>query len=159
MNVGLAKVRGDHVRYVAKHMRRGDRDEIWASNHILPKAALVEGVRISRWSRTGLVEGVPACIMGVSPRSILSGIGTPWMLCTDQLERAQRPMLRLSHAMIDRMLAEFPTLINWVDNRNVTAIKWLRWLGFDVEDPVPYGADQMLFCRFSKEKVPSARHS
>lgn len=148
MKCALLPVTGKHVKHVAARMRPCDVAEIWASSRSLPRAALERGVRTSVLAWTGMVEREPVCIFGVSPASLLSGVGVPWMLATPRLLRAERPFLRLSRPTIEAMQALFPHLENRVDNRNVAAHRWLEWLGFTLEAPEPHGPDGVLFRRF-----------
>lgn len=150
MRCALVPVTRSHVDAVASKMRTCDRAEIWASSHSAPRAALRRGVAASSMTLTGIVDGRPVCVMGVAPASLLSGIGTPWMLSTAALERAARPMLRLSLPLIDAMNERFPRLVNYVDNRNVKTIRWLDWLGFEIGEPSPHGLEGLLFRRFER---------
>jgi len=49
-------------------------------------------------------------------------------------------------------LAGYSHLENWVDARNTKAINWLRWLGFTVHDPVPFGVAGLPFHRFDMRR-------
>jgi hypothetical protein len=42
---------------------------------------------------------------------------------------------------------------NWVDARNLDAIQWLRWCGFQIEAPRPYGKHGLDFCRFTMKEA------
>ncbi|MNC81827.1 hypothetical protein D3C75_1350850 [compost metagenome] len=46
------------------------------------------------------------------------------------------------------MLERHPTLTNYVDARNLAAIRWLQWLGFRMDSPVPYGPHRLTFRQF-----------
>lgn len=146
----LVRVKPAHIHQVAARMRRVDRDELWAASHSLPGEALERAQRTAIRSWTGMVNGQPVCMMGVSPLSILYGEGSPWLLCTDAIAKVERPFLRLSRPVVDAMLEVCPSLVNWVDARNLRAIAWLRWLGFTVEDPAPHGVEGLPFHRFSR---------
>ncbi len=153
MRCALVPVNGKHIKVVAKAMRQRDVAEIWASSRNTPRKALEDGVASSVLCWTGMVGDKPACILGVSPASLLSGRGVPWMLATDRLARAERPMLRLSRPLIEAMQDIFPReLFNHVDARNTDTVRWLRSLGFTVEDAKPYGPDGLPFHRFSRSR-------
>lgn len=137
-----------HIVPVARAMRQADRDEIWASSRSLPVEALVGGFNGSSHVWTGLVGGEPICMFGVAPVSLLSGAGRPWMLGTDGVERHQVAFLRRCRPCVAAMRSVYDSLENWVDERNAVAHRWLRWLGFRLEDPQPWGVDGELFRRF-----------
>jgi hypothetical protein len=148
----LVPVMPQHVDYVAAFMRPRDVAEVWASHHAAPAEALQRGVSSAIVAWTGLVNGEPVCIFGASPNSLLTGDGSPWMLATPTLQVVERPFLRVSRAAVEAMQDIFPRLVNYVDNRNVCAQRWLAWLGFTLEPPAPYGAEQLLFRRFWRER-------
>jgi hypothetical protein len=152
MKCALREPNGKDIKAVAAAMRQCDRDEIWASSHSLPRRALERGVATAVFARTGLVNDKPVCIFGVSPGSLLSGGGVPWMLATPGLLRAQRPFLRLSRPLVELMNDIFPQLVNYVDARNVDSVRWLRSLGFTVEPAAPHGVERLPFHRFSRTR-------
>lgn len=88
-------------------------------------------------------------MFGVAPASLVGGLGVPWMIGTDAIERYQFTFLRHCRPCVDQMRLLYDTLVNWVDDRNVVAQRWLRWLGFHVEQPEPYGPDGIPFRRFT----------
>jgi len=49
---------------------------------------------------------------------------------------------------VRRQSEKFSLLYNYVDARNVKSIKWLRWLGFQLDEPAPYGVRGLPFHRF-----------
>lgn len=93
-------------------------------------------------------DGELVCLFGVAALSIAGGVGAPWMLGTDRMARLPRAVMAQSRAMIPRMLALFPHLINFVDARNVRSIRLLKWLGFEIHPAAPYGAQGLPFHRF-----------
>ncbi|WP_455153310.1 hypothetical protein [Bradyrhizobium cenepequi] len=47
--------------------------------------------------------------------------------------------MRHSVSWRDQLLERYPILRNFVDDRNTVSIRWLRWLGFKLHDPVVIG--------------------
>lgn len=98
-----------------------------------------------------MVRGVPVCMFGATPYSILGGIGTPWMVGSTGLDplSVQKELLRLSRPALARMQMAFPSMLfNVVDQRNEAAQRWLHWLGFHFLAPVPVGPDSAPFLPF-----------
>lgn len=143
-----------HVEAVALNARPADEAELWAIARATPAQCLRYGLRTSAFAYTGLLDGVPVCVFGASPFSILSGIGVPWMVGTTHLDshRAQRELLRHARPCLDAMSHSFPTLGNVVDARNTAAIRWIRWLGFTLGEPMPMGPDKLPFIPFLLER-------
>lgn len=113
------------------------------------QAALECGLRVSDWSLVGLVDGVPACMLGVAPSNYLAGEAMPWMLSTAVLDRLdfeflRRVFLPLCLRGVAEMLRSYPRLVNVVDARNRRAIRWLKLLGFQFDERVyPFCGHQL----------------
>ncbi len=138
----------EHAEAMAPHLRQADRDELWAASRSLPADSLRNGVRSSSFARAGLIDGEVACLFGVAPQSRLTGSGFAWMLATPLIEEHQILFLRRCRPVVREMGQGFRYLHNYVDARNVTAIRWLRWLGFTIHDPAPHGALGLPFHHF-----------
>lgn len=117
-------------------MRQADRDEVWASSGKTPRQALAFSLRNSSGAWTALVDGVPEVMFGVGDLNVLAGVGAPWLLGTDAVERHYVAFLRGSVVWRDQLLRRYPTMRNLVDVRNKASIRWLRWLGFTFSEPI-----------------------
>jgi hypothetical protein len=133
---------------IAANMRAADRDEVWASSHVEPEQALRRSLTHSTHAWVGRVDDEPVIMFGVGMVSLLGGIGAPWLLGTDGVQRYSRTFLRLSRGWLTEMRAAYPVLVNYVDARNALSIRWLRWLGFQIGPAVAWGADHLPFHRF-----------
>jgi len=127
-----------HARDMAPRLRAADVRELDALG-IDATWALASGVAASREPVTAMVEGRPAVMFGIAEGSILTGMGRPWLLGTDAVVGRDVAMARESRRWLERMAVGFRLLSNVVDARNVRAIRWLRWLGFELHEPVPLG--------------------
>jgi hypothetical protein len=127
-------------------MRQADRDEVTAATgrDVLP--VLVASYRKSSICMVALVDGQPEVIFGAGDLSILTGLGAPWMLGSDAVERHRVEFLRRSVHWRGQLLRRYSVLRNVVDCRNKVAIRWLRWLGFSFSEPFKHrGHDFMMF--------------
>lgn len=89
---------------------------------------------------TAFIDGQLAAILGVAPLSVVSGLGSPWMLGTPVLDASSRILVRKTPEYIAQMLKAFPHLVNFVHVENTTSVRWLRRLGFTVHEARPFGA-------------------
>lgn len=140
-----------HVDIIAARARAADIAELWATSRTTPRQAMERGLAASVQPWVGLFDGEPVCMFGASPFSILGGMGIAWMIGSDALDRisVQKALLRYSRDVVEHLQDQFPTLLyNFVDQRNEAAIRWLRWLGFEFCDPIPYGEDGLPFLPF-----------
>lgn len=139
------------IHPIARNMRDADVAECLATDGRLPDDALRWSLNKSTMAWTGFVDGEPIVMFGVGGSSMLSNWGVPWMLGTKRLPSVAVPFLRRNRGYIDIMLAGHSRLMNYVDARNTTSIRWLRWLGFHVGEPVPYGREGLPFHPFTME--------
>lgn len=134
-------------------VRKPDRDELWAAALKTPEQVMREGIEASDMAFTGLIDDRPVVMWGVVKESLICDVATPWMVATSALDRHAATFLRRCKGMVDDMLARYGNLRNFVDARNVRAIRWLEAMGFTLEEPKPYGALNMNFHRFSMRRT------
>lgn len=140
----------EHIERIAARARLADREELMASNAMSPAEAMHEGLRTASAARTGFVDGEPICMFGVSPYEPQPVIGIPWMIGTDLLERHQRVFIRRCHREFAAVCEGYHYLVNWVDDRNVVAHRWLQWMGFRLHEAAPYGVEGLPFRMFDR---------
>lgn len=139
IKIDIVPARAAHIRSVARRMRQADRDEVAAASGKSPSEALIYSLRKSSQAWTCLIDGRPEMMFGVGDLNVLAGIGAPWLLGTDAIERHYLAFLRGSVGWRDQLLRRYPVMRNFVDDRNKVSMRWLRWLGFKLSDPVVVG--------------------
>lgn len=141
------------IECISADMRQADKDEVWASNHHGPYEALMKGWQASDYISVALSEeGEPLVILGLVKRDILTGSGIVWMLGTNESMKHKKEFLKQTKQVIDEMLTICPRLCNMVHNKNRSSVAWLKWLGFTLDEPIPYGPENELFHRFHLER-------
>lgn len=149
--IEIVDATNDHAVDMAVNMRKADVDEVWASAMISPLSALIHSLESDGKSWTALLDGKPIAMFGVGYGSDLGRTGFPWMLGTDEIANHPIHVLRNNRRYLPKMKEGRRVLVNFVDSRNTTAIRWLKWLGFKIEEAKPYGALNKPFHRFSME--------
>ena len=139
----------EHIVAIAPRVREADAREL-ASLLLSPERALRTSLRTALAAWTGIVDGVPVCMFGVSPGEMTEG--RPWMIGTADLDAVAVIFLRRCRLQVARMLQIRPVLVNYVSADNARAIEWLAWLGFTIEGPIPWGPRGALFHRFSMRR-------
>lgn len=150
MLAAIVPAERSHIDAIASSPRPADVAELWAVARATPRVCMERGLEVSTRAYTGLLDGEPACMFGLTPVSILAGWGAPWMVGSTKLEKlsAQKAMLRASAAGMDYMKRQCSLLFNVVDDRNTSAQRWLLWLGFTLLEPEPMGFNGERFRTF-----------
>lgn len=152
MGVMFSRTTPEDVQELAQTMRPADIAEITALSGSTPKVALTYSVASSNWSCTARVGGGLACIFGVAPTTILTGIGSPWLLGSTIMGDNKVKFVRMAPQFVRLMLQDFQRLENVVDARNRKAVRWLRVAGFTLLEPQRMGPEGVLFHRFYMER-------
>lgn len=139
-----------HIIPVAEGMRESDIQEITASFGVTPLVAVTESFKCSPLCWTIMQGEEVIGMFGVGSDG--SERGSPWLLATPALEDSGMTFLRQSRSYVQKMLRNHSFLENWVDARNLVSIKWLKWCGFEFDEPRPFGVEQRPFLRFEMRR-------
>ena len=151
---GIIRVRESQlsdVEYLENRLRRSDVAELWAADHVTPKYALMESFDKSSHCFT-IENGKPIAMFGVVPDERSQDVATAWLLASDVFKELNGRVARESKRIIDFLLTKYSLIENFVDERNKDSIKWLRFCGADMSEPMEYGPDKMLFRYFCIRK-------
>lgn len=137
------------LKHIAENMRQADIDEVSASSGMDPHEALMVSFRLSShaWVFTGQGGGAIG-VFGVVPHSHLPDVGIVWMLGTDDIKTEALGIARRTRPYIREMNEAYGLLWNYVDARNETSIRWLKWGGFRLLEPHRFG--DHLFYSFAR---------
>ncbi|WP_286952881.1 MULTISPECIES: hypothetical protein [Aminobacterium] len=134
---------------IADDMRSFDVAEVWAASKSSPIEAVEKGFRSSApflW--TGAWSGTPVFMGGCVSLDIVGGVGTPWLLGTEKIRECPIQFARMTKEIVFYLASQYQFLFNYVDARNLTSIRWLKFLGFTIHEARPYGALGLPFHRF-----------
>ena len=135
-----------HARELARSMRGEDKLEIWCSGHIMPE----QGVRASinrsceAWAVRAL-NGDLLCVFGVCVGQ--EGWQAPWLLSSTHVDRHRLAFWKASKQILGHLRSKYPLMVQMVHARYIQAIAWVRRLGFSVDAPEQWGAENTLFCK------------
>lgn len=140
-----------HLRAMEADMRAADRCEI-AGLGVGVKKALWRGFRNSPICRVALIDGNVAAIWGVcigmQVGSLLGSQGMPWLHTTADVEKIPLSFVKVAKTELAAMIALYPRLESYVAAEYVQAIKFLRILGFAVDEPAAVGVNGARYSRF-----------
>lgn len=147
-HVELVPATREHAIELAFNMSPADVEEVYASTGYSPGKAMRITIEVSRDPVAALVDGRVACMLGIEIPHTLSRQGAPWLLSTPLMAENWVPAARESYRWLHRERVKYDLLANYVDVRHLKAIKWLRFLGFKILEPAPFGPFGMPFHRF-----------
>ena len=147
IDIKLNTAKEEDIQELLEDIRQVDIDEIRSSTGKDPGEVLAATFQMPGIRYVLRVKGELVCMYGiVMPNEHKEGI--PWMIGTNNVKKYKRQFLDASRFVFCTLCGKFTYLENYVDARNKDSIKWLAWLGFYIEDPVPYGAEKLPFHKF-----------
>lgn len=121
------------VHYLAQRIRACDRMEIQLGSGAKPIDVLRKAVNRSVIRETITTpSGSIAGIWGVVP--IQDDLGSIWMLGSADLETIPTSFLKACRPAVAQAHVKFPTLVCAPWRENHLHLRWLRWLGFTIEE-------------------------
>lgn len=142
----------DEADAIAAIVRQADKDELCEALGLdLPHALRLAFGGSMKASKIVVGDKIVA-VFGDACHDIQQSIGVPWLISTIHVEKRAKGFLKVCKPEVDEMLTRHDTLINYVDQRNTQAIRWLKWLGFQFGDVVPYGPKGFPFFQFQLKR-------
>lgn len=140
----------EHGCALALCLRPEDRAEVEASTGAPPVQTILDSIRLSESAFTLFFDDEIAAIWGVVPirKTVLTDpVGAVvWLLSGAVVNRHPMTFARISKRAIRWLDHRYPVLHNAVDCRYGAALRWVKWLGFEVLDPIPFGHAGLPFC-------------
>lgn len=119
--IQIAEARGLDVKEIIKGTEFRD---VPGADEVLHECLYRSSVRC-----VGYVDGNPACVWGLIPRTLLSQQAYLWLLTTDVCAEHKFLLVRYSQLFVEQALKTYTTLTGHVDAGNFSAKRWLKWLG------------------------------
>ncbi len=138
---------------LAANMRQEDKEEVLAYSGSSPQEALFYCFFNSKPCMTMVGrKGNLMGMYGVVPCS--PKVGRIWMLGHKTMindYKDVRDFLKYSPIELQKFHCNYPLLYNYVDERNTTHIKWIKWMGFSIiKKHATFGAAGIPFYEFVK---------
>ncbi len=137
MAIEIVPATMDHVRAI--ELRPGDALEI-DSLGMTKEEALGRTLARSIWADAYLIEGEVAALAGLIYATLLGGEAMPWLMTGAPVERHRKAFMKITWARSREMLARHGTLVCNVHADYARSIRWLRWLGFEIDPARPLGS-------------------
>ncbi len=152
INISILQTIPQHLRELAKNLRKEDAAEILALG-ISPEKALWRSYKNSVYRKTAIINGKVAACWGVCGQ-MFGSYGIVWLLTSDAVkEISPLKFARLYQKEVNTMLQIFPEMGNYVDSRYSSAIRLLEIVGFNVnKQKERVGESGELFRKFKIER-------
>lgn len=138
---------------LAPKVRKGDRQEIMASDGVSPLEALV--IPFTQQGKIYSIIGAKSeGVIGMfgSVPSKEKGYGVVWLLSSEHLFKHTKQFIKECPKWIDDMSKGYEHVYNFVDERNWKSLKWLQFLGFEPKRKIgDFGIGKMPFLLMMKE--------
>lgn len=152
MKISLAPITQADEEELIRELLPADRDEILALGFD-PAWGVRNSVAASIECVAFRGNGRLICLTGVTQPTALGDVYHPWLLGTELMLRVPKELLKCSRTILDRWIAQFGHLENYVDARHERAIRWLAWLGADFTFIEKHGALRRPFYKFQFGEV------
>lgn len=144
--MGLGRVRlktlaPEHAK-IAPYLRQEDKDEIKALSGLMPETAVAFSIASSQTGYAAYYDGELSAVFGVSNDLI-------WLVGTDAITKHPITFFRTSKQIFYELTKGHNYLHNYVDARNKLHLRWLKWLGFIIEEAQILGVENRLFHKVS----------
>lgn len=149
MRVDLRPAEPHDPAWFAPRLRPADTAELVAASGPDVRATLERALGQSlgkAW--VAMLGEEPIALFGLAPFGLLASSAAPWMVGTPTLLTQGRALMEVGRAYCAMAKSEFSLLVNYVDVRNEASVRWLKRLGFEMGEPVPFGVEQRPFMRF-----------
>lgn len=138
----------EHADELAPYMRDEDVAEIRAGGYASALHALQYSLAASVEAYALMLDGKVAALFGVAHGNLMGGSGHVWLLTGRLVDKHRFAFVRNIRRALEKALPRWPHLRNMVDSRYVKAVRLVKALGFEVGEPVPVGAESILFLPF-----------
>lgn len=118
---------------LAPNMRKADKIEIKDSDNVDPLQALIYPFTSEGNLIYSIVDQEKVIGMFGSVPTNDKDFGVVWMLSSEDLFKFQKRFIKESPYWIERISDNYKYVYNFVDERNVKSIRWLKYLGFKIE--------------------------
>jgi hypothetical protein len=132
-------------------MREDDRNEIAATSGREPVDVLLDGIASSVECYTAILDNEVFCMFGVVDTGsgfLCPRVGVAWLLTSTLVDSNKILFWKACRECLSWLFDRWDVLINAIDCRHKTALRWAARLGFELGDPVAFGVLGLPFRQF-----------
>src|SRR5215469_5914184 len=133
--IEIVEARLEHCIDIVQRLRPFEREALEKLG-VVPERFMVEQVTNSIMAWAGLKDGACGAIWGIRTAGILSDECWIWLTGTELINENRMAVLRHSIPVVNHFRSMFRVVQGYVLCDFDCSIKWLRWLGFELNEPV-----------------------
>lgn len=127
-NLQILPLKPEHAA-ITPYLRLQDLDEIHAGTDLSPELAVSYSIAHSERGFAAFIDGKICAVFGVNN-------GVIWLVGTDEITKHPVTFYRVSKKIFPQLSHGYPVLHNYVHVTNTLSLRWLRWMGFCVDEPI-----------------------
>ena len=140
----------DYIEVLNMQLRELDIEELEAATGLNWKDAFKWSIRNSKHTWVIIYNRKIEGVFGLGDNDC---IGVPWFVATNKFDSFSFAVGKQSKEIIKMFLEIYPYLQNYVYAKHFTAIRWLRWLGFTVNNEYVWFYDKYVpFHKFTMRR-------
>lgn len=133
MTPSIHKPSTEHIEALVQGMTPHVRNELSAMYPTFTVEQIVgEAFRRAWDADVIMVDGKVVCAMGITKDSALSSVARPWLIPTAAISQYKKTLVPFSKRWVQSMVKKHGTLENTGSATHERAIRWLKWLGFEM---------------------------
>ncbi len=148
----VVKAKLQHVVDMKDRMRIEDQKEMYNFWGMTPEQGLGISFLTSQLVWTAFYKNRPCAMFGVGKDMKIANGGTPWLLATDEFKYITKGFLKDTEYYMGQCYNLYPHLENIVDPTNVKAIRWIKFAGFTLSNPLMVNGYPAITFKGNKEK-------
>ncbi len=148
----VVKAKLQHVIDMKDKLRMEDQKEMYNFWGMTPEQGLGFSFLSSKLAWTAFYNNRPCAMFGVTKDLKIANGGTPWLLATDEFKKITKGFLRDTEYYMGQCYNLYPHLENIVSPMHVKALRWIRFAGFTLSDPLMVNGHTAITFKGDKDK-------
>lgn len=143
------KASREDLEALAANLRKADRLEAETVTGLSACDALIDSYDASTYAEVITEDGVPLFAWGAAP--LIAGRWGIWLLGTERLAAHPLRLTREAKATLKELFERTGAVafVNFISPENTVHLKWIKVLGAELGDPIPYGMNGEPFVPFN----------
>lgn len=130
--VTIRPSKAEDTKAFTGRLRADDLDELSIFGYKSVQDCMEYGFMASQECYTILYKGIPCAIYGIVPTTLIGSSANIWLLGTPDMCHIKKTFMKLSRLCIGEWLNKYPVLWNIVPTSYTKSLRWLKWLGANI---------------------------